>query len=221
MNAITSLAGFGVAVALVVACAQPQPLLQPSPDPAVALAPDSFTVDFETSKGTFTVMARRAWAPHGVDRLHHLVASGFYDDTRFFRVIRGFVAQFGLPADPAMAAIWKERTIPDDPVKASNVRGTVSFARAGRDTRSTQLFVNLRDNSRLDTLGGFGFAPVGEVIRGMDVVDSLHSGYGEAMPRGRGPAQDSISRQGNSWLDRNFPELDRIRTARITQSWGT
>jgi peptidyl-prolyl cis-trans isomerase A (cyclophilin A) len=217
---LASLAAFGIAVVSVAACARPDPLLQPRPATVAAAAPDSFTVDFETSRGTFTLMARRAWSPHGVDRLHYLVANGFYDDSRFFRVIPGFVAQFGLPADPSVAAAWKDRAIPDDPVRASNVRGMVSFARAGRDTRGTQLFVNLRDNSRLDTLGGFGFAPVGEVIRGMEVVDSLHSGYGESSPRGRGPIQDSIALQGSPWLDRNFPELDRIVSARITGSWG-
>lgn len=184
-------------------------------------APDSFTVDFATSRGTFTLLARRRWSPHGVDRLYQLVSSGFYDDTRVFRVIPRFVAQFGIPGDPAVAAAWKDRTIPDDPVRATNSRGTVSFARAGRDTRGTQLFVNLRDNARLDTLGGFGFAPLGEVVRGLAVVDSLHSGYGESMPRGRGPIQDSISLQGNAWLDRNFPRLDRIDSARITGAWSS
>lgn len=220
MNAISSLAAFSIAVGAVAACARPHPLLQPAPAAVTAQAPDSFTVDFETSRGNFTVMARRAWSPHGVDRLYYLVKNGFYDDTRFFRVIPRFVAQFGIPADPAVAAVWKDRTIPDDPVRASNVRGAVTFARGGPATRTTQLFVNLRDNVRLDTLGGFGFPPIGEVTNGMGVVDSLHSGYGESMPRGRGPMQDSISLQGNAWLDRNFPALDRVRRATITQAWG-
>lgn len=218
MKALTSLAGFAVAVAAVAACARPEPVQQPGPA-AVAPAPDSFTVDFVTTKGTFTMVARRRWAPHGVDRFHELVTSGFYDDTRFFRVIPGFVAQFGLPAEPAVAAAWKGHMIPDDGVRASNVRGAVSFARAGRNTRGTQLFVNLRDNSRLDTLGGFGFAPIGTIERGIEVVDSLYSGYGESMPRGRGPIQDSISVYGNNWLDREFPRLDRIISAKITQAW--
>lgn len=216
---LASLAAFGAAILAAGGCARPHPSPAPGPSRVIAQAPDSFTVDFATTKGVVTVMARRHWAPHGVDRFHHLVATGFYDDTRFFRVIPGFVAQFGLPGDPAIAAIWKERPLPDDSVRASNVRGTVSYASAGRDSRSTQLFVNLRDNSRLDTLGASGFAPIGEVIGGMDVADALHSGYGEAMPRGRGPAQDSISLHGNAWLDRNFPELDAIRTATITRVW--
>ncbi|MBA3890737.1 MAG: peptidylprolyl isomerase, partial [Gemmatimonadaceae bacterium] len=152
MTPLSSLAAFGVALVAVAACARPHPLLEPRPAAVVAPAPDSFTVDFETSRGVFTVLARRDWSPHGVDRFHSLVANGFYDDTRFFRVIPGFVAQFGLPADPAVAAIWKERSIPDDSVRATNGRGTVSFARGGRDSRATQLFVNLRDNARLDTL---------------------------------------------------------------------
>lgn len=219
MKAFIPLVAFGIGVVAIAACTRPDPLPQPQPAEAVAPAPDSFTVDFETSRGTFTLMARRAWAPHGVDRFHELVASGFYDDTRFFRVIPRFVAQFGLPADPAVAAAWKDRTIPDDRVRTSNVRGTVSFARAGRSTRGTQLFVNLRDNSRLDTLGGFGFAPIGTVVRGIEIADSLYSGYGESMPRGRGPIQDSIGLQGNAWLDREFPRLDRIVAARITQAW--
>lgn len=175
-------------------------------------APDSFDVRFETTKGDFVVRARREWAPHGVDRFHRLVEEGFYDDNRFFRVIDGFVVQFGLSGDPRENARWRPRTIPDDEVVTNNDRGTVTFAMAGPDTRTTQLFVNLVDNRRLDTMG---FAPIGEVVEGMDVVESLHSGYGEGAPRGRGPDQSRIHSEGNAYLDEEFPELDAIRRARV------
>lgn len=175
-------------------------------------APDSFDVRFETTKGEFVIRARREWAPHGVDRFHRLVEEEFYDDTRFFRVIDGFVAQFGLSGDPEENAEWRRRTIPDDEVVTNNDRGTVTFAMAGPDTRTTQLFVNLVDNRRLDTMG---FAPIGEVVEGMDVIESLHSGYGEGAPRGRGPDQSRIHAEGNAYLDREYPELDAVRRARI------
>lgn len=196
------------------------PAAEPVPVHVSPAAPDSFTVLFETSKGPFTVMAYRHWSPTGVDRLHELVTTGFFDDARFFRVVPGFVAQFGLPSDPGVAASWRERTIADDEVRTSNARGTLSFARSGPGTRSTQLFINLRDNARLDALNGFGFPPIGRVITGMDVVDALYSGYGEGAPRGRGPVQDSIRLQGNPYLDRAFPRLDAIRSARIVARPG-
>lgn len=178
-------------------------------------APAVFRARFETSAGAFLVEARRAWAPHGVDRFHELVEAGFYDGARFFRVIEGFVAQFGIAGDPATQAEWRDRPIPDDPVVESNVRGTVAFASAGPDTRTTQLFVNLADNTALDDMG---FAPIGEVVEGMDAVDALHAGYGEGAPRGRGPDQGRVSTEGEAYLVREFPELDRVITAGIVEA---
>jgi peptidyl-prolyl cis-trans isomerase A (cyclophilin A) len=184
--------------------------------------PDSFVVRFETSRGAFDVMARKAWAPNGVDRLYTLVRDRYYDDARFFRVVKDFVAQFGLAADPARTAAWRIRAIADEPVHHSNSRGTLSYARGGPGTRTTQLYINLKDNARLDTSGSFGFPPIAEVIAGMEVVDSLYSGYGEAARaggRGQGPSQDSINRQGNAYLKRAFPKLDYVKTARVTREW--
>jgi cyclophilin family peptidyl-prolyl cis-trans isomerase len=176
-------------------------------------APDVFRVKFETNKGDFVVEVHRGWAPRGTDRLYNLVRAGFFDDSRFFRVRGGFVAQFGIPGDPAVAAVWKSRTIPDDPVRQSNTRGTVSYAMTGPDARTTQLFINLGDNSRLDKEG---FAPVGRVVEGMEVVDRLYAGYGEGAGGGmRGGQQGPIFEGGNAYLDRAFPLLDRLIHARV------
>lgn len=183
--------------------------------PAVS-APDSFDVTFATTRGDVVVRAHRAWAPNGVDRLYTLVRLGYYDDTRFFRVLDGFMAQFGASGDPAVARRWSDSTIADDPVTRSNVRGAVSFASAGPNTRTTQLFINTAANDRLDPMG---FAPVGEVVRGMEAVDSLYADYGEGAPMGPGPDQSLIARDGNAYLDRQFPRLDAVRTARITAEW--
>jgi peptidyl-prolyl cis-trans isomerase A (cyclophilin A) len=187
--------------------------------------PDSFVVHFETSRGPVDVMARKSWAPNGVDRFYTLVGNHYYDDARFFRVVKGFVAQFGLAANPALTAAWRLRAIADEPVKHSNTRGTISYARGGPGTRSTQLFFNLVDNARLDTTNTFGFPPIGEVIAGMSAVDSLYSGYGNAAPRtgatatASGPQQDSITRQGNEYLKRGWPKLDYVKTARVIKEW--
>jgi len=176
-------------------------------------APDSFKVAFETSKGNFTVMAHRAWAPHGVDRFYHLVQLGYFDDARFFRVLSGFMAQFGMNGNPRVTAAWDPLTIADDSVKQSNVRGMVTFAAGSApDSRSTQLFVNYADNRNLDPMR---FAPIGQVVDGMSVVDSLYSGYGEGAPDGSGPSQDRIASEGNAYLTKSFPKLDFIKTARI------
>jgi peptidyl-prolyl cis-trans isomerase A (cyclophilin A) len=183
---------------------------------APVTAPDSFEVTFVTSEGDVVVRVHRDWAPRGADRLYALVKAGFYDDTRFFRVIDGFMAQFGASGDPAVAAQWEDSLIPDDSVRQSNLRGRLTFASAGPNTRTTQLFINTADNPRLD---GMGFAPVGEVVSGMEAVDSLYSGYGEGAPMGRGPDQSRIASEGNAYLDRVFPELDRIRQARVTREW--
>jgi len=204
--------------------ASPFSCRQEVPDPKKP-APDSFRVAFQTSRGQFDVMARKAWAPNGVDRFYTLVQNKFYDDARFFRVVRGFVAQFGMSGQPKVTEEWNRRCIADEPVKHTNSRGTVSFARGGPGTRSVQLFVNLADNPVLDSLSGFGFPPIAEVVSGMDVVDSLYSGYGDSAPRsgpqyGReGPDQDSIGARGNAYLNAGWPKLDYIKTARVVQEW--
>lgn len=178
-------------------------------------APDVFRVRFETGKGDFVVEAHRAWAPHGVDRLYNLVRAGFFDDSRFFRVRAGFIAQFGIPGEPSVAARWQNQTMPDDPVRQSNTRGFVSYAMTGPDARTTQLFINLADNSRLDKEG---FAPVGRVVRGMEVLDRLYAGYGEDAGGGmRGGKQGKIFAGGNAYLDREFPLLDRLVRAVIVR----
>jgi peptidyl-prolyl cis-trans isomerase A (cyclophilin A) len=187
-------------------------LAKPDPAAMAAPAPDSFKVAVETSKGTFTILARRDWAPRGVDRFYNLVKLGYYDDTRFFRVLPGFMAQFGAHGDPKVNAAWEPLRLEDDPVKQSNKRGTVSFATGGPNTRTTQLFINYVDNANLD---GMGFAPIGEVVDGMAVVDSLYGDYGEGAPDGSGPDQGRIAAEGNAYLTRDFPRLDFIRRARI------
>ena len=188
-------------------------LTKPDKSAIATPAPDSFKVAFETSKGGFTVMAHRDWAPHGVDRFYHLVQLGYFDDARFFRVLSGFMAQFGMNGNPRVTAAWEPLTIADDSVKQSNVRGMVTFAAGSApDTRSTQLFVNYADNRNLD---GMRFAPIGQVVDGMSVVDSLYSGYGEGAPDGAGPSQERIGSEGNAYLTKNFPKLDFIKTARV------
>ncbi|MCX5765745.1 MAG: peptidylprolyl isomerase [Gemmatimonadetes bacterium] len=198
------------------ACAKPAQLRHPDPTRLSVAAPDSFTVDVLTSKGTFTLTAHRDWAPLGVDRLYHLVRARFYDGNRFFRTVDNFVTQFGLNGDTAVTAAWRDQRIGDDPVKRSNVRGTISFAKGGKDSRTTQLFISYKDNSRLDTLV---FAVIAQVVDGMPVVDSLYKGYGEGPPRGKGPSQDRIVKEGNAYLIKDFPLLDYIITARIGREW--
>ena len=180
-------------------------------------APETFQVRFETTAGDFVIEARREWAPRGVDRFYNLVGEGFYDGVRFFRVIEGFMAQFGIAADPHKAPAWHRTRIDDDPVTESNTRGRVTFATAGPGTRTAQLFINYSDNSRLDNMG---FAPIGEVVEGMSVVDSLHAGYGEGAPRGRGPDQGRIQSEGNAYLESEFPDLDWIRRATVVEPAG-
>lgn len=192
----------------------PSALLRPDERALRAAAPDTFWVRFETTRGPFTVQVVRALAPRGADRAYYLVRSGYYDGVRFFRVLPGFVAQFGASGDPRVARVWDVRTIADDPVARTNARGTVTFATAGPNTRTAQLFVNLRDNARLDRMG---FAPIGRVTEGMAVVDSLYGGYGEGAPRGRGPDQDRIAAEGTAYLAREFPKLDWVRRATVVQ----
>jgi peptidyl-prolyl cis-trans isomerase A (cyclophilin A) len=169
-------------------------------------------VFFETTNGDFVVEVYREWAPLGADRFFNLVRNRYYDDIYFFRSIPGFMTQFGIHGQPPVSAAWKEARIADDSVRATNERGTISFATAGPDTRTVQLFINKGNNARLDVLG---FAPFGEVTGGMDTVDRLYSGYGEAAPRGEGPSQDRISEEGNAYLRESFPLLDSIVRARL------
>jgi cyclophilin family peptidyl-prolyl cis-trans isomerase len=174
-------------------------------------ASNLFRVRFKTTKGDFIIEVHRDLAPHGVDRFYNLVRAGFFDDSRFFRVRAGFIAQFGIPGNPSIAAVWKDQTIPDDPARQSNSRGTISYAMTGPNARTSQLFINLGDNSRLDKEG---FAPIGKVIEGMNVVDQLYAGYGEEAGGGmRGGKQGKIFEGGNTYLDREFPKLDKLLRA--------
>jgi peptidyl-prolyl cis-trans isomerase A (cyclophilin A) len=180
-----------------------------------AQAPATYKVAFDTSKGKIVIEVHRDWAPNGADHFHQLVQEKFYDEARFFRVIEDFMVQFGMNGDPAVNSKWKEQTIQDDPVKQSNKRGFVTYAQTGApNSRSTQLFINFGDNSFLDKQR---FAPIGQVVEGMDVVDSLYNGYGEGAPSGKGPSQGKIASQGNEYLKRDFPKLDYIKTARIVE----
>ncbi|MBI3704017.1 MAG: peptidylprolyl isomerase [Rhizobiales bacterium] len=185
--------------------------------PAVAQAPNepapaTYKVKFDTSKGAFVVQVTRAWAPQGADRFYNLVKSGFFDNVRFFRVISGFMVQFGINGDPAVMAGWRDRPIRDDPVTQSNKRGFVTYAMAGPNTRTSQVFINFGDNSRLDA---DGFAPFGRVISGMEVVDALNAEYGEGAPRGRGPDQSRLQREGNAYLAKEYPRMDFVKKATI------
>lgn len=183
-----------------------------TPESMTETAPDVFQARFETSKGDFVIEVHRDWAPNGADRFYNLVSYGYYDNIRFFRVLDGFMAQFGIHGDTAVSAVWREQRLVDDPVVQSNQRGFVSYAMGGPDTRTTQIFVNYVDNSRLD---GMGFSPFGQVVEGMEVVDALYSGYGEGAPRGSGPHQGTLQTRGNEYLGTDFPNLDFVRRATI------
>lgn len=192
------------------------PLLNPQSADMTRTAPATYRARFETSAGDFVVEVQRSLAPNGADRFFNLVSNGYYDGVRFFRVINGFMAQFGIHGDPQVNARWSDATIPDDPVVGSNTRGTLSFAMTGQpNSRTAQVFVNFGDNSNLD---GMGFAPFGQVVDGMDVVDALYSGYGEGAPSGDGPYQPQIQSEGNQYLEAEFPELDYIVRATIVGS---
>jgi peptidyl-prolyl cis-trans isomerase A (cyclophilin A) len=177
-----------------------------------AQAPDSFRARFATTKGDFVIEVHRAWAPQGADRFYNLVRSGYYDGVRFFRVLPGFMAQFGIHGDTAVSTAWRERRIADDPVRRTNLRGMVTFATAGPGTRTTQVFINYGSNDRLDAMG---FAPFGQVVEGMEVVDALYGGYGEGAPRGRGPDQFRLQVEGEKYMARQFPRLDKIHKATV------
>lgn len=175
-------------------------------------APDVYKAKFDTSKGSFVIEVHRDWAPNGADRFYNLVKNGFYNDARFFRVIDGFMVQFGINGNPELSRVWREATIKDDPVKESNQTGYVTFATAGPNTRTTQVFINFADNAGLD---GQGFSPFGQVVSGMEVVDSLYSAYGEGAPGGAGPEQGRVQREGNAYLETEFPKLDYVTKATI------
>jgi len=190
-----------------------RPLLRPDAPEMKTPAPAHYKARFTTSQGTFTISVDRSWAPLGADRFYHLVRGRFFEDARFFRVVSGFVCQFGIPADPAESALWKNAMIPDDPVRETNTRGKVTYATAGPGTRTTQLFINYSNGNR--RLNHMGFAPFGEVTEGMDVVDKFYSGYGEGAPSGSGPDQSRIEAQGSPYLQSRFPKLDYIQKAEI------
>jgi peptidyl-prolyl cis-trans isomerase A (cyclophilin A) len=176
-------------------------------------APAIFKAKFTTGKGDFVVEVHRDWAPNGADRFYNLVKAGFFDDTRFFRAIEGFMVQFGISGDPSINTKWQNENISDDSVTQSNKRGFMTFAQRNTpNTRSTQVFINYSDNTNLDSMR---FAPFGRVVKGMEVVDSLYKGYGEGAPGGAGPNQALIQAQGNAYLDGSFPKLDGIKTATI------
>lgn len=178
-------------------------------------SPDRFSVKLETSKGNFVIEVHRDWAPRGADRFYHLVRLGFFDDSRFFRVRAGFIAQFGIAGNPTIAAVWKDQAMADDPVRQSNTRGSIAYAMTGPNSRTTQLYINLSDNSRLD---GDGFAPFGRVVEGMDNVDKLYAAYGEEAGGGmRGGKQGKIFADGNRHLDHDFPALDKLVRASIVK----
>ncbi len=177
-------------------------------------APASYKVRFDTTKGPFVIQVNRAWAPHGADRFYNLVKNGFFDNVRFFRVISGFMVQFGINGNPQVSAHWRNANIPDDPVKQSNARGMITFATAGPNTRTTQVFINFGNNNRLD---GQGFAPFGKVVSGMNVVDSLNAEYGEGAPYGKGPDQGRLQTEGNAYLAKNFARMDYVKKATVVQ----
>src|SRR6267154_2344311 len=221
-----------LSIALPAAAQTPPPAKKPAPsakapaagkstqfDPALlhpetmrAKAPEVYEVKFVTTAGDFSIKVTRAWAPNGADRFYNLVLHHFYDGAAFFRVLPGFMAQFGLSAYPEVSRAWDKANIKDDPVVQSNHRGFITYAMAGPNTRTTQVFINYGNNERLDR---DGFAPFGVVTSGMEVVDKLYSGYGEGAPGGRGPDQGLIGNQGREYLEKMFPKLDTIKSASL------
>jgi peptidyl-prolyl cis-trans isomerase A (cyclophilin A) len=203
--------------------AEPPPVEKPAaakvppglePGKLTEKAPAKYKAKFTTSKGDFVIEVHRDWAPNGADRFYNLIKSGYFEGTRFFRVIKGFMVQWGIHGEPAVNTVWREARIKDDPVKESNKRGYITFATAGPDTRTTQVFINFADNGRLDTSG---FAPFGKVVTGLNIIDSLFAEYGEGAPGGAGPSQPRMQDEGNAYLNRDFPKLDYIKSAKITR----
>lgn len=197
-----------------IGCGSPEPAKKESAAPKTAeKPPEVYTVLLDTSKGPVKIEVRREWAPRGADHFYELVKTGFYDNARFFRIVRNFVVQFGIAADPKVHQLWANAELPDDPVVEHNRRGTVTFATRGPNTRTTQVFINLRDNTQ--SLDGQGFAPFGKVTEGMDVVDNFYNSYGDMPPMGQGPDPNLIQTRGNEYLDSHFPRLDYIKKATI------
>lgn len=189
--------------------AQSPALLDPSK--ATEKAPDAFKVTFKTTKGDIVIEVKKEMSPAGVDRFYNMVKMGYFKDIAFFRVVPGFMAQFGIHGDPAVNNVWRERGINDEPVKQTNKRGTLTFAKKGiPNSRSVQFFLNLVDNPNLD---GMGFAPFGTIVQGLDVLDKINGEYGEGAPRGRGPDQMRVQTEGNAYLKKDFPNLDYILRA--------
>lgn len=186
------------------------PLLRPQQ--FTETAPPRYLVRLETSAGDVLIEVHRDWAPIGADRFYNLVTGGFFDDTRVYRVVDGFMAQFGLNGDPHVNQAWKTQYLVDDPVVETNARGRIAFAKGGVHTRTTEVFISYRDNAALDAQG---FATFGEVVEGMDVVDAFYAEYGDGPPRGDGPYQAMVEARGNAYLDAEFPELTRIVRATI------
>jgi peptidyl-prolyl cis-trans isomerase A (cyclophilin A) len=203
-----------LAIGSVLMCAALSPAFGQLSNPTALkeTAPATYKARFDTSKGAFVLEVRRDWALLGADRFYNLVKNGFYDNVRFFRVISGFMVQFGISGDPKISSVWRVAQLRDDPVKQSNRRGTITYAMAGPNTRTTQVFINFGDNSPLDKQG---FAPFGQVTSGMSVVDALYSGYGEGAPGGQGPDQGRIQQEGNAYLTKSFPRLDFVKKASI------
>ncbi len=193
--------------------AKPLPASPGFTDPAklTEKAPETFKAQFDTTKGKFTVEVARSLSPNGADRFYNLVRSGYFTDVEFFRVVPGFMCQFGIHGDPAVSAKWRDANITDEPVKGSNTRGAITFAKAGPNTRTTQLFINFGNNTGLD---GMGFSPFGKVIDGMDVVDKINGEYGDNPPE----VQGHIQMEGNAYLKKDFPNLDYIKSATIVLS---
>jgi peptidyl-prolyl cis-trans isomerase A (cyclophilin A) len=212
----TRIAGLILGTLLLASCESPRHVQTNAPEDSGA-APAVFDVRLETSKGVIMLEIHRDWSPHGVDRFYHLVRAGYYDEARFFRVIKGRWAQFGINGDPKISAAWRNRTIPDDPRTQSNLRGTIAYAFAVPDGRTTQVFINLKDNS--PTHDALGFVPFGTIVQGMDVADALYSQYGEAAGGGiRGGKQAALFESGNAYLTSFFPRLDYITRATIIET---
>jgi cyclophilin family peptidyl-prolyl cis-trans isomerase len=207
-----------VVVAVVVAACGPNAALyDPTPEVLRAQAPDSFLVAVETSEGTFAVKMHRAWSPLAVDRVYHLMENDFYAGARIYRVAKDFVVHWGFSGDPVLDSVWREHPLSDEPTVGSNLRGVVSFARAGPETRSYTLFVNLVDNEHLDdrmTSGVEGYPPIGVIEAGLEVIDGFYGAYAD-----RAPSQDSIRFQGNDYLRREYPQLDSIIGTRVVSRW--
>jgi peptidyl-prolyl cis-trans isomerase A (cyclophilin A) len=173
-------------------------------------APETFRAHFETTEGDFVIEVHREWAPLGADRFYNLVKNGFYDDHRIYRVVEGFMVQFGIHPDPLVDYQWRDELILDDPVVATNARGRVSFAKGSANSRTVEIFISYRNNPELDRRG---FAPFGEVVEGMEVVDAFYAEYGDGPPRGDGVYQAQAQAQGAEYFDAEFPELDRVTRA--------